>query len=363
VRSLALGLLALVLTGLAGPGSAEMVRPPWLQAVGQASAYVLVEDTARLPLQVEYGPGQNYGFRARTESLEQASVETQVHNVRLTGLLPATVYHYRVRDFDGLSAGYSFETAPASAGLVRFSWAADSRGNPNVFNRIAGLIAEGQPDLVLHGGDVVDSNLYRNWDRELFVPEWSRLISRVPFYLAPGNHEGWNSQARAFIQAPDSASGRQDYYSFDYGPVHFLVLNTELDLGPGSAQYRFAASDLETSEQAWKIVVAHKPAWSSGHHGSNAQMRRLSDEVCEPNGVSLVIAGHNHFYQHCFVNGIHHLTMGSAGADLHDPIQAWYVRKSARSYHCGLFEARPHRLSLVISDDYGRPMDRVELTR
>jgi len=356
-------LIALILLALPGSGLAEMIRTPWLQAVGQSSAFVLVEDTDSLPLAVDYGPTGHFGLTALSQSQKRTSADTLVHHVRLDGLLPATVYRYRARDIAGVSTEYTLKTAPGSDEPVRFAWAADSRGNPRVFNLIAGLMAQFRPDFVLHGGDVVDSNSYRCWEQQFFVANWSQMISRVAFYLAPGNHEGWNTQVQAFTQAPASSSGCRGYYSFDYGPVHFLVLNTELDRGPGSAQYRFAASDLEASGQPWKIVIAHKPAWSVGQHGGDEQMQRLTDDVFETNGVSLVIAGHNHFYQRCYRDGIHHLTMGSAGADLHDPGRAWYVRRSARSYHCGLFEATPRRLNLTVLDESGHPIDWLELTR
>lgn len=44
------------------------------------------------------------------------------------------------------------------------------------------------------------------------------------------------------------------YYSFDVGSAHILMMDTELDCGPDSDQYRFFESDL-------KAVDRNKTPW------------------------------------------------------------------------------------------------------
>lgn len=39
-------------------------------------------------------------------------------------------------------------------------------------------------------------------------------------------------------------SKREGWYSFEMGPVHFLVMDTELSCDPGSPQYSFFEKDL-----------------------------------------------------------------------------------------------------------------------
>jgi len=86
-----------------------------------------------------------------------------------------------------------------------------------------------------------------------------------------------------------------------------------------SPQYNFIAADLAATTKPWKIVTTHAPAYASGGHGEDEDMIAMTNDIFEPNGVNLVIAGHNHFYQRNYVNGIHHLIIGSAGAPLVEP--------------------------------------------
>ena len=52
------------------------------------------------------------------------------------------------------------------------------------------------------------------------------------------------------------------YYSFDYGPVHFLSYSSEHDFGPGSEQWNFIQSDLAkaSSPAARRCGEIHHPA-------------------------------------------------------------------------------------------------------
>ena len=52
-----------------------------------------------------------------------------VHNVKLTGLLPNTVYNYRVTHGTSVSDNYTFRTAPAAGTPATFGFAADSRSD------------------------------------------------------------------------------------------------------------------------------------------------------------------------------------------------------------------------------------------
>jgi len=106
-------------------------------------------------------------------------------------------------------------------------------------------------------------------------------------------------------------------YSFDYGNAHFVFLdaNPHLfdNLLPGDATYQSAPGfpfpsypsvlrdwlihDLDTSNQTWKIVVYHQPAFSSGNATlRNDQMRAVA-KLLEDHGVNMVFNGHEHNYQ------------------------------------------------------------------
>ena len=105
-------------------------------------------------------------------------------------------------------------------------------------------------------------------------------------------------------------------YSFDYGNAHFVFLDANphvfdnlLPGGPPSNAPAFPfpaypsglkdwlVSDLDASQQTWKIVVFHQPIFSSGNATiSNDQMRTIG-VFLQDHGVNIVFNGHEHNYQ------------------------------------------------------------------
>ena len=106
-------------------------------------------------------------------------------------------------------------------------------------------------------------------------------------------------------------------YSFDYGNVHFVFLDANPHLFdnilPGDATFQspptfpfpsypsilsdWLIHDLDSSNQTWKVVVYHQPAFSSGNATlRNDQMRTVA-KFLEDHGVNLVFNGHEHNYQ------------------------------------------------------------------
>ena len=358
-------LIAFIIMVGAIPALASIINRPYLQAVTQNSIYVLVECTTSDTVLVEYGFTGSYGFTARTEliSLTTSAPATFVHKVMLPGLIPDTVYHYRATHLGSVSLDATFRTSKPVARGFRFAWMADSRTNSSVYDAIAGLVLAKQPEFTIIGGDVCASSSYSAWQSEFFRPNGLALISHVPFFFATGNHEGWSTNSMAFTRAPASPSNSQDYFSFDYGDVHVLVLDTEVSYAPGSPQYVFAQDDLTGTTRQWKIVACHKPAYCSGGHGEDAGMKTMTTNIFEPAGVDLVIAGHSHFYQHNVVHGLHHLVIGTAGAPWYVPTNASYTIKSVEDYNYAVFDVAPGTLRMTVYNSSDVVLDTLALSR
>jgi hypothetical protein len=343
--------------------SSTLIMPPYLQAVTANSIYVLVESTSADTLSVEYGGSSAYGSRARTESIEQTTERTFVHNVRIGGLAPNTVYHYRAVLSDTVSQEASFRTAPNPGTGFRFAWMADCRSGVAIHDTISKRIADANPVMSLYGGDLCINSSYSAFKEQFFRPDERALIARVPFFNSPGNHEKWSPNTKAFTQAPASPSGTQDYYSFDYGDMHVLVLNTEIDHSEGSPQFLYAQSDLSSTSKPWKVVIYHKPAYCAGGHGENSKTITLSEKIFEPNHVDVVMNGDSHFFQHNLVHGIHHMILGSAGAPLYEIGKAPYVVKTAREYCYGIIDVTPTTFTMMVNNDKGMPLDTLLLKK
>lgn len=351
--------LPLVLVAQTGP----ILMSPYLQAATTSSIYVLVESSGTDPLMVEYGSSTRYGRRARTESTEKTTADTYIHNIRLDSLQPNTQYHYRVLQSTVNPSGGTFRTAPNPGTPFRFAWMADFRTNVTVHDTIAPLVAAAKPVMSLYGGDLCLRSTYSSFKEQFFRPNELALIANVPFYNTPGNHEGWKENTKAFTQAPSSASGTQDYFSFDYGDVHVLIVNNEIPYGEGTPQFQFAQADLAGSAKPWKIVAAHKPAYCAGGHPEDDEMKIMTTKIFEPNKVDLVMAGHSHFFQHNLVNGIHHFILGSVGAPLYAPGKAEYTVKTAKEYNFGIFDVTPTTLILNVYNERNELLDSLTLTQ
>jgi hypothetical protein len=343
----------------------KIIMKPYLQAVTINSAWVMVECDTKDTVTVNYGPTSSYGSKSKTGiiSATTASPVTYVHKIKLTGLHPDLKYYYVANQGASLSKGASFQSSVLPGRNFRFTWMADMRTGVEVHDSISLRMFGANSVVSLYGGDLCHFAGYESWKKEFFRKDQLELISGVPFFNAPGNHEGWSENAKAFTRSPESASNTQDYYSFDIGDLHVLSVNYLVPCDANSPQYKFAMADLSGTTRKWKIVITHAPAYGAGGHGENKDIQAMSTNIFEPNHVDFVLAGHSHFYQHNLVNGIHHLTIGSAGAPLANPKNASYTLLSVKDYNWAIGEVSPGKLTLTVYNASGKTLDKVELEK
>jgi hypothetical protein len=119
-----------------------------------------------------------------------------------------------------------------------------------------------------------------------------------------GGECGTPTQHRFTMPVP-SRKQEAGWYSFDMGPVHVVMLFTELPCGKGSSQYDFLAADLAAVDRAvtpWVVVGGHRPMYWTMLDGSLGP--DTSDNFChgardlEPlffaHEVDLALWGHVH---------------------------------------------------------------------
>jgi hypothetical protein len=237
----------------------------------------------------------------------------------ITGLDPDTQYYYSIGPISGsIEAGndsnHYFTTAPAvgSNRKVRI-WAIGDPGTgtsdqQNVRNAFYNL-DNVKTDVVLALGD----NAYNSGtDSEYtnnFFNVYNDLLRHAPVWATRGNHEGNLSVHQTAFTHPANAesggmaSGSELYYSFDYGNIHFVCLDsfTSSNLN-GDAMYTWLESDLASTTQNWIIAFWHHPPYSrSSSHDSDSESgqrvtRERANPILEKYGVDLQLGGHNHFY-------------------------------------------------------------------
>jgi hypothetical protein len=131
-----------------------------------------------------------------------------------------------------------------------------------------------------------------------------------------GNHEGITSSGVSGVgpyydayvvptrgEAGGTASGTEAYYSFDYGRVHFICLNShDLDRTPTGAMAQWLKADLEKAKADWVVAFFHHPPYTKGSHDSDKEkqlieMRTHIVPILESGGVDMVLTGHSHIYE------------------------------------------------------------------
>src|SRR5699024_7156463 len=107
------------------------------------------------------------------------------------------------------------------------------------------------------------------------------------------------------VKLPKQDTANGQYYSFDYGDIHFVVLSSgdSSKKGVGKEQLAWLQSDLASTEKSWIIVSIHNPLYSPGKYGSSEDrngvalaLRESLAPVLNQYDVDLVLQGHDHVF-------------------------------------------------------------------
>jgi hypothetical protein len=290
------------------------------------------------------------------------------HTCTITDLIPSTHYYYRVTVGEEIYAS-SFYSAPArDSTAIKFLAYGDTRTFPGNHELVAAAMIDeykddpGYQSLIIGVGDLVtDGGSELNWDEEFFNPSYPsirEIFSSVPFHSAVGSHEEYGVLFQKYFPYPFYAG---HYWSFDYGPAHFVVVDQyPLDTG----QLQWIESDLALSSKPWKFIYLHEPGWSAGAHENNINVQTYIQPLCETYDVPIVFAGHNHYYARAVINGVNHVTSGGGGAPLHDPDPSYPgVVSTDKSYHYCKIEIDDHVLRFAAVRIDGTVIDTFTIDR
>lgn len=342
-------LIALMLLPLYSLTS-KQINKPWLQGLDGNQLYVLVETDNANDVTINYtmkNSDRNKIESAKTKFYRQTTYggNTYVHRILLQNLNYGTEYEYWINNDEK----YKFRV-PNEDGEFTFTNMGDNRSGIKIWNQITKNMASENPDFMIFNGDLAYKKEYEYWMNEFFTDDAQTMFSQYPFYNSPGNHEKWNQNTEAFTQSTIISKEETPYYAFEKGDALFLILNTEVGVGANSAQWNFAAEQLKNSSKKWKIVVFHIPAYSSGAHGENKNMKNMTEKIFEKYGVQLILTGHSHYYQHNLVNDIHHMVIGGGGSPLYSPKEASYTVNQAKKYHHAVVNVNSERIKFTVKD-------------
>jgi acid phosphatase type 7 len=165
-----------------------------------------------------------------------------------------------------------------------------------------------------------------------YGPTWGRHKDRTR--PSPGNHDYITSGAIGYYTyfgttaSPldtDCTSNCKGYYSYNLGDWHIIVLNSELNHDAGSAQEQWLRADLTANQSMCTLAYWHKPRFSSGLHGNNADVQPFWQALYDY-GADVVLNGHDHSYERfasqnptgqADPRGIREFVVGTGGAALY----------------------------------------------
>ncbi|MEI7906313.1 MAG: metallophosphoesterase [Bacteroidota bacterium] len=285
------------------------------------------------------------------------------HSYVLEGLLPSTSYQYRVVAGNDTTEQYAFMTAVKQNEPFSFAAYGDTRSNRDAHVSVLRAMKEKNPKLIVNTGDLVAKSANELWD-DYFEDICSKtgVGQNIPVYSSPGNHEKGAMYFENVLMPHNNPANSPAYYSFDYGNVHFISLNSEIPYDSLSEQYQWLLNDLRseaTKKAAFKIAFWHRPPYSSSIHGSDLNTRSVLCPVLEAHGVDIVFNGHDHVYERTkAVNGTTYVVTGGGGAPLYDfkTENEWTAYKE-KNYHFCLLNVEGKRLKMLMIRPDGEVRD------
>ncbi|MGO9952492.1 MAG: purple acid phosphatase family protein [Dissulfurispiraceae bacterium] len=356
--------LALALVVCSTAAFAGILKRPYMIYPGNNTTMeVLWQDTATETTNtISWGTDTTYSLGSATVAENNSTANQHIYTI--TGLTPGTLYYYQVADAtNGVYGSGSFLTAPAAgATSVQFIGLGDTRTQPNALDMVQAEVNKfiaanpSYQGLAIHDGDWVASDTETDWTNEWFSPNMAdsiKFLSQVPVNGAKGNHEDQSGYSQYFPKyypfpwqyvAPKTSGSlllNNFFWSFDYGPVHFTIVDQYSEQqtvngqsgtsGPSlnSTQYNWLVNDLSAADAnpatPWKILIYHEPAWNSGTHTNNLYAQQIMDPLVKQYNVDVVYTGHSHNYTRCgilstqstpdsIVPNVAYVTEGDSGA-------------------------------------------------
>lgn len=165
----------------------------------------------------------------------------------------------------------------------------DTRGDRDMHRKALTAIAALAPQAVIHSGDLWDGYGASAWKADVMSHDHlATLLNANNFLVSQGNHET-SSEVLGF--APPLVRNGSLTYAAHIGNTFIAVLG----YSPDPVYLGTALASQESADAIWRIVVSHKPIYSSGAHGAHGNSS--IEDLCDQYKVDLYVAGHDHDYE------------------------------------------------------------------
>ncbi|TSJ46771.1 purple acid phosphatase family protein [Fluviicola chungangensis] len=334
----------LSLNGSQNPQVIQVTREPYLNTGTSHSMIVRWQTDIPCDSKVRYGTNPN-----NLNLSASVFPYTTEHAVQITGLLPKTRYYYSIgtTSHELIPSGNNqyFKTSPIEGSREKYRfWAIGDAGMSDGNQRAVrdGYLIYNENRHV-DGWIMLGDNAYGSgisdgtqscYQTAVFSQMYADLISKTVCWPALGNHDYNNhipfSPAPAYFdifnlptngEAGGVASGTEKYYSYNYGNIHFIVLDSyDEDRSVTAPMASWLVSDLQQTTAEWIVAYWHHPPYTKGSHDSDnpmfldgecEDMRENILPILEQYGVDLVLNGHSHSYERSYLVDSHYGTSGT----------------------------------------------------
>lgn len=325
-----------------GAAPAEVLKGPYLIFPGNnTEMMVLWQLSDEKALTLKWGQDGSYS----DGSVTPTKYGDNQYRHTITGLTTGVKYYYEVEG----AGGGSFIAAPAdNATDVKFLAFGDTRTNPDLHDNVNAAMIDAyisdpayQTFTILSGDWVNNGDSESEWTSQFFSRSLSNVMemhANLPTNGCIGNHEGSGTLYEKYWPYPYESGGR--WWSFDYGPAHVAVIVLAGEYSGmnqlGAAQKEWLEADLAASTKEWKFLQFHAPVYSAyGSHPNVETEQAYIQNLCIQYNVDMVFNGHNHYYSHCDVDGVKHITTGGGGAPFNSPSTSYHesIRVVSRTNH------------------------------
>jgi 3',5'-cyclic AMP phosphodiesterase CpdA len=287
----------------------------------ETTATQLLYGTDRAAVEAADGPSGDAVKRVTGHHMLYGSLldatQSRVHEAHVCGLTASTAYFYKVGAPGAWSAVVETATAPVKGAteVIRFSVTGDSRDDVSIWAQVQKAVADQGVDLQVFTGDAVNIGVNQSEWNNFFEASTGDFrvedgLSRAPFMVVNGNHDSLSVNFIAQFAVPQEVSDGEtaqgeEWYSFDYGNAHFVMLNdTPQASALSQTQREWLEADLAAVDRSvtpWVFAAHHQPTYSCrGSHGSYLQLRTHWQPVFDQHQVDFVFSGHDHLYERSF---------------------------------------------------------------
>lgn len=320
MKRYALAVLLAVLGGLWFPLSVEAAEVPsvviqQITADSRTSRTIvwLSDQSFRGVLEYRQPGGKVERVQAKRLKISAAQEEKAFRYVAvMQGLKPGQVYEYRVKMGRDWSEWYLVKTengGPFKALVFPDAQCVDYA----VWKKTAQLAYQRNADVAVYinMGDLVDNG--EHWCQwKAWLQGVQGIAERIPFAPVEGNHEAYSLEWKftlpvTYLQlfslplnGPEGLEGQ--VYSYDYGKVHFMVLDTQAEelaaFQPDllERQATWLENELAHTQQPWKVVLMHKPPYGYPAADETTAVGKAFMSIFEQYQADVVLYAHLHCY-------------------------------------------------------------------